>query len=140
MQRQRGRTIGTTIFVLFTAAAAIAFLTGRTAEWRPAPVSAEKASRLDLRPGVAVVASDGTQVGKVEWVSVDYPAPTARIRFTQPRLMGIGERVVTVKADAFSVRDGNVYLTLSPADVAALPEVLPLDDAASMLPRLNSLR
>jgi hypothetical protein len=74
-------------------------------------------------------------VVKVEWVSVNYPARTARIRFVQPRPMGIGERIITVKGDVFTVRDGNVYLTMTPAEVAALPEVLPFDDAASMLPR-----
>jgi hypothetical protein len=52
---------------------------------------------------------------------------------------GIGERVLTVKGDVFTVKDRNVYLTLNPADVAALPEALPFDDAASMLPRLHHL-
>jgi hypothetical protein len=113
--------------LLFSAAVMIAFLSGRSAEWRPALVAAEKAA--------SVFASDGTQVGKVEWVPVDYPAGIARIRFTHPRPLGIGERVLTVKGDVFTVREGNVYLTLSPTDVAALPEVLPFDDAASMLPR-----
>jgi hypothetical protein len=109
--------------VLFGAAVMIAFLSGRSAEWRPALVTAEKPTRPELRPGASVFASDGTQVGKVEWVSVDYPARIARIRFTQPRSLGIGERVLTVKGDVFTVREGNVYLTLSPTDVAALPEV-----------------
>jgi hypothetical protein len=140
MQRQRGRTIGTAITLLFAAAAMIAFLSGRSAEWRPAPVATEKATRPELRPGASVFASDGTQVGKVEWVSVDYPTRIARIRFAQPRSLGIGERVLTVKGDVFTVRDGNVYLILSPAEVAALPEALPFDDAASMLPKLNNLR
>jgi hypothetical protein len=134
MQRKRGRTIGTAIIVLFGAAVMIAYLSGRSAEWRPVRVSAEKATH-ELLPGASVFASNGAPVGKVEWVSVDYPARTARIRFVQPRPMGIGERIVTVKGDVFTVRDGNVYLTMTPAEVATLPEVLPFDDAASMLPR-----
>jgi len=140
MQRQRGRALGTAIILLFAAAVMLAFLSGRSAEWRPIPIATAKATRPELRPGASVFASDGTQVGKVEWVSVDYPTRIARIRFTQPRLIGIGERVLTVKGDVFNVRDGNVYLNLSPLDVAALPEALPFDDAASMLPRLHHLR
>jgi hypothetical protein len=140
MQRQRGRTLGTAIILFSAMAAIIAFLSGRSAEWRPAPVPMEKATRPELRPGASVFATDGTHVGKVEWVSVDFPTRIARIRFTQPRPLGIGERVLTVKGDVFTVRNGNVYLTLSAADVAALPEALPFDDAASMLPRLHNLR
>ena len=131
MYRKRERTIG--LMAGLALSAAIGTVSGHILEWCLQPANAAEADRPDFQLGAPVVSSDGRLVGRVEWISKDFVDHISRIRFSRPRELGIGEKVLTLRGDAFMVRDGVVHLTVSAAAVDALPEAMPRDDAAAFV-------
>jgi PRC-barrel domain len=86
---------------------------------------------LNLSPliGLAVLAADGVEVGKVVGVSTAPDGRVERIRVltTTP---GLGSRTVIIAQPAFTLRRGAVMLVLSAEVLQGLPAAMAQDDAA----------
>jgi hypothetical protein len=137
--RRLGKTIGmfiagACVFLLFAHA-----LFDKRLRW-PADslpfMKAESASaeRL-LSLGTAVLAADGTVVGKVSGLSRDSRGHVERIRVVGPMPMGFGQRTLIIRDTYFKVEGHAVQLKLSVAELNVMPRAMTEDNAAGF-PRL----
>ena len=139
MPRRRGRTIGTFIvgacvLLLFAHA-----LFGERVRWPTHNISLIKAESAPaerlVTVGTAVLAVDGTFVGKVSGLSRDPRGHVGRIRVTPSILIDSAQTPLIIRHTYFSVTDHVVQLKLTVAELDALPRAMTEDKAAGT-PRL----
>ena len=85
--------------------------------------------------GTAVLAVDGTFVGKVSGLSRDPRGHVGRIRVTPSILIDSAQTPLIIRSTYFSVTDHAVQLKLTVAELDALPRAMTEDKAAGS-PRL----
>ena len=73
--------------------------------------------------GRPVLAADGTQVAEVADVSAADDDHIDRIRVRAERPMGIGERIVEIPEETFTILNGVVVLQLSAKEFRLVPAV-----------------
>jgi hypothetical protein len=136
MDRQRGRLIAT-IIIGAGLIGMLAYLVANppspprpsitTTKFSIPPVSAQH-----VKVGANVHAAEGPIVGTVEHIARDRDGGVTRIRFATARPLGIGHRILTLRAHQFVI-DGNVVrLRLPQTAIDGLPEVMIRDDAATL--------
>ena len=136
MYRRRGRTIGTVLIGTFVLLAfGYALFGDRTLRMIPSPVMKAEVSLSErsLEVGASVLASDRTKVGTVSGISRRLNGQIERIRVTTASPPGLGGRTIIVRDTAFSVESGTVNLSLSVAQVEALPGAMTTDGAAGFM-------
>lgn len=136
MYRRRGRTIGTVLIGTFVLLAFGYALFGDGAlRTMPSPVmkAAVSQSERSLAVGASVLASDRTNVGTVSGISRRLSGHIERIRVTTASPLGLGARTIIIRDTAFSVENGTVVLSLSVAQVEALPGAMTTDGAAGFM-------
>ena len=131
MPRRRGRTIAT-----FTIVGCVLMPFAHAAERFPRPaeglplIKAEVAlAERSLTVGTAVLAVDGTVVGKVSGLSRNPSGHVERIRVTGSMPMG-SVPVLIIRDIYFSVTDQAVQLKLTVAELDAMPRAMTEDTAA----------
>src|SRR5262249_40734157 len=80
-----------------------------------------------LNVGVQVLAVDGTPVGHVAGLSRDVKGHIYRISIATSSPLGLGERMITVRGDAFYMKADAVQLRLAVPELNALPTIMSQD-------------
>ena len=139
MTRRRGRTIGTFIVGASVLLLFVHALFGERVRWPTHNISLIKAESAPaerlVTVGTAVLAVDGTVVGKVSGLSRDPSGHVERIRVTPSILIDSPQTPLIIRNTYFSVTDHAVQLKLSVAELDALPRAMTEDKAAGS-PRL----
>ena len=131
MPRRRGRTIATFIIVgcVLMPFAHAAERFPRPAEGLPLIKAEVALAERSLTVGTAVLAVDGTVVGKVSGLSRNPSGHVERIRVTGSMPMG-SVPVLIIRDIYFSVTDQAVQLKLTVAELDAMPRAMTEDTAA----------
>ena len=131
MPRRRGRTIATFIIVgcVLMPFAHAAERFPRPAEGLPLIKAEVALAERSLTVGTAVLAVDGTVVGKVSGLSRNPSGHVERIRVTGSMPMG-SVPVLIIRDIYFSVTDQAVQLKLTVAELDAMPRAMTEDKAA----------
>jgi hypothetical protein len=132
MGRRRGGTTGT---LLIGALVLTAILFGEGRRTNPSSVMKAEVSQSDgsLQVGGRAFAADGTEVSSVSGLSRATDGRIERIRVSTFSPLGIGQRNVIIRPSAFRVEGTAVRLTLSVAQVDALPTAMVTDGAAGFM-------
>jgi hypothetical protein len=136
MPRRRGRTIGAFIIgagVLLLLANAL--LVRWPVEGLPSNEGRVASAERLLFVGTAVLAVDGTIVGKVSGLSRDPSGHVERIRVTGSIPMDSDQTTLIIRDTFFSVTEHAVQLKLSLAELHAMPRAM-TEDKAAVSPRL----
>jgi len=78
--------------------------------------------------GAQVLAENGAPVGRVSGYIRDAKGHVYRIRIMTSAPLGFGERMITVREDAFFMQGDAVRLRLTVPEVNALPTIMNSDD------------
>ena len=132
MPRRRGRTIATFIIVgcVLMPFAHAAERFPRSAEGLPLIKTEVALAERSLTVGTAVLAVDGTVVGKVSGLSRNPNGHVERIRVTGSMPMGSEQTILIIRDTYFSVTDEAVQLKLTVAELDAMPRAMTEDTAA----------
>ena len=133
--RRRGRTIGTILVGLAILVSLAALFFPERLGWRTMPHPVKKAAlsqdERDLAVGAPVRAAEGAIVGAVSGISRTGGGHIERIRVTTISPAGSGQRIVSLRSTTFTVEGNAVQLSLTVAEVNALPGVMTSDGAAA---------
>ena len=133
--RRRGRTIGTILVGLAILVSLAALFFPEQLGWRTMPHPVKKAAisqdERNLAVGAPVRAAEGAIVGAVSGISRTGGGHIERIRVTTISPAGSGQRIVSLRSTTFTVDGNAVQLSLTVAEVNALPGVMTSDGAAA---------
>ena len=133
--RRRGRTIGTIVVGLAILVSLAALFFAERLGWRTMPHPVKKAAlsqdERNLAVGAPVRTAEGAIVGAVSGISRAGGGHIERIRVTTISPAGSGQRIVSLRSTTFTVEGNAVQLSLTVAEVNALPGVMTSDGAAA---------
>ena len=133
--RRRGRTIGTIVIGLVILVSLAALFFPEQFGWRTMPHPVKKAAvsqdERNLAVGAPVRSAEGIIVGAVSGISRTAAGPIERIRVTTISPAGSELRIVSLRSTTFTVDGDAVQLSLTVAEVNALPGLMTSDGAAA---------